>query len=69
MTNIIDLFYYPYAFFHRDQAQACISDPSSSDSRRGLKRSWKEASSGPVAGSSSDTPGKLTSAKKGKEAF
>ena len=51
----------------RDQVQAYISDPSSSDSRRGLKRSWKETSSGLVAGCSTDTPGKLTSAEKGKK--
>ena len=54
----------------REQAQIYIGDPASSDSRRGLKRSWTEsnnsaASSDPVAGSSSDGQRKLTSAEKG----
>ena len=54
----------------REQAQAYVEDPSSSDSRRGLKRTWQEASSvdtlvEPVAGGSRDKPHKLTSAEKG----
>ena len=54
----------------REQAQAYVVDPSSSDSRRGLKCTWQEASSvdslvEPVAGGSKDKPHKLTSAEKG----
>ena len=57
-------------FLPREQAQAYVEDPSSSDSRRGLKRTWQEASSvatlvEPVAGGSRDKPHKLTSAEKG----
>ena len=53
----------------REQAQAYVVDPSSSDSRRGLKCTWQEASSvdtsvEPVAGGSRDKPHKLTSAEK-----
>ena len=54
----------------RDQAQEYIKDPTTWDSRRGLKRSWKEsnqkeADKEQVAGSSSDGQQKLTSADKG----
>ena len=54
----------------REQAQAYVVDPSSSDSRRGLKRTWQEASCvdtsvEPVAGGSREKPHKLTSAEKG----
>ena len=48
----------------RDQAQEYIKDPTTCDSR-GLKRSWKEADKEPVAGSSSDSQQKPTSAEKG----
>ena len=48
-----------------DQAQEYIKDPITCDSRRGLKRSWKEADKEPVAGSSSDSQQKPTSAEKG----
>ena len=54
----------------REQAQAYVEDPLSSDSRQGLKRTWQEASSvdtlvEPVAGGTRDKPHKLTSAEKG----
>ena len=54
----------------REQAQDYVGNPSSSDSRRGLKPTWQEASSTdslvePVAGGSRDKPHKLTSAEKG----
>ena len=49
----------------RDQAQEYIKDPTTCDSRRGLKHSWKEADKEPVAGSSSDSQQKPTSAEKG----
>ena len=54
----------------REQAQDYVGNPSSSDSRRGLKRTWQEASSidsllEPVASGSSGKPHKLTSAEKG----
>ena len=59
-----------YSFLPREQAQDYVGDPSSSDSRRGLKRSWQEATSTaslvePVAGGSRDKLHKLTSAEKG----
>ena len=59
-----------YSFLPREQAQDYVGNPSSSDSRRGLKRTWQEASSTdslvePVASGSRDKPHKLTSAEKG----